>query len=38
MLATQSLDGIDTEGDPQALQQLLAVLDTPDKQFAIVTP
>ena len=38
MLATQSLDGIDTEGDPQALQRLLAVLDTPDKQFAIVTP
>jgi len=38
MLATQSLDGIDTDGDPHALQRLLGVLDTSDKQFAIVTP
>jgi alkyl sulfatase BDS1-like metallo-beta-lactamase superfamily hydrolase len=38
MLATHTLDGIDTQGDPQALQQLLGLLDTSDKQFAIVTP
>jgi alkyl sulfatase BDS1-like metallo-beta-lactamase superfamily hydrolase len=38
LLATQSLDGIDAEGDPQALTTLLALLDTADKNFAIVTP
>jgi alkyl sulfatase BDS1-like metallo-beta-lactamase superfamily hydrolase len=37
-LATQSLDGIDAEGDPRALTTLLALLDTADKNFAIVTP
>ncbi len=38
MLAMQSLDGIDAEGDMQALTTLLALLDTADKNFAIVTP
>jgi alkyl sulfatase BDS1-like metallo-beta-lactamase superfamily hydrolase len=38
LLATHSLDGIDAEGDTQALTTLLALLDTADKNFAIVTP
>jgi alkyl sulfatase BDS1-like metallo-beta-lactamase superfamily hydrolase len=38
LLATRRLDGIDAEGDPRALTTLLALLDTPDKNFAIVTP
>lgn len=38
LLATGSLDGIQTTGDRGALRTLLGVLDTPDKQFAIVTP
>jgi alkyl sulfatase BDS1-like metallo-beta-lactamase superfamily hydrolase len=38
MLATQSLDGIDADGDKQALATLLGLLDSPVKNFAIVTP
>jgi linear primary-alkylsulfatase len=38
MLATQRLDGIDADGDKQALATLFGLLDTPDKNFAIVTP
>jgi alkyl sulfatase BDS1-like metallo-beta-lactamase superfamily hydrolase len=38
LLATGSLDGIQTTGDSGALRTLLGVLDTPDKGFAIVTP
>jgi alkyl sulfatase BDS1-like metallo-beta-lactamase superfamily hydrolase len=38
LLATGSLDGIQTAGDTGALRTLLSVLDTPDKEFAIVTP
>jgi alkyl sulfatase BDS1-like metallo-beta-lactamase superfamily hydrolase len=38
LLATQSLDGVQAEGDTRALTKLLDVLDTADNQFAIVTP
>jgi alkyl sulfatase BDS1-like metallo-beta-lactamase superfamily hydrolase len=38
MLAGNGLDGIQTQGDPGALHQLLGLLDTPDPGFAIVTP
>jgi alkyl sulfatase BDS1-like metallo-beta-lactamase superfamily hydrolase len=38
LLATQSLDGITADGDQQALATLLGLLETPDKEFAIVTP
>lgn len=38
MLAGNGLDGIQTAGDLDALQQLLGLLDTPDPGFAIVTP
>jgi alkyl sulfatase BDS1-like metallo-beta-lactamase superfamily hydrolase len=38
LLATGSLDGIQTTGDRGALRTLLDVLDTPDNEFAIVTP
>jgi alkyl sulfatase BDS1-like metallo-beta-lactamase superfamily hydrolase len=38
MLATRRLDGIDADGDQQALATLFGLLDTPDKNFAIVTP
>ncbi|WP_035799502.1 alkyl/aryl-sulfatase [Kitasatospora mediocidica] len=38
LLAGSGLEGIDHSGDPQALAELLAVLDTPEPNFAIVTP
>jgi alkyl sulfatase BDS1-like metallo-beta-lactamase superfamily hydrolase len=38
MLAGNGLEGIQTNGDPGALHQLLGLLDTPDPGFAIVTP
>ena len=38
MLATQRLDGIAADGDQQALTTLIGLLDTPDKEFPIVTP
>ena len=38
LLATQSLDGIDADGDKQALATLLGLLDSPVRNFAIVTP
>ena len=38
MLAGHGLDGIQHTGDPAALGRLMAVLDTPDPAFAIVTP
>ena len=38
LLATGSLDGAETTGDQGALRTLFGVLDTPDNQFAIVTP
>ncbi|MEU8585763.1 alkyl sulfatase dimerization domain-containing protein [Streptomyces sp. NPDC048664] len=38
MLAGGGTQGISMTGDPHLLTSLLAVLDTPDKEFAIVTP
>ena len=38
MLDTQSLAGVQAEGDQQALATLLGVLDTADPQFNIVIP
>ncbi len=38
LLGGAGLDGIQTAGDPNVLGRLLAVLDTPDPSFAIVTP
>ncbi|MFI6317587.1 alkyl/aryl-sulfatase [Nonomuraea sp. NPDC050556] len=38
MVAAQSMDGVRTEGDPQAIATLLGLLDTPDRNFNIVTP
>ncbi|MEV4894797.1 alkyl sulfatase dimerization domain-containing protein [Nonomuraea sp. NPDC055795] len=38
MIATHSHDGVRSEGDPQALITLLGLLDTPDRDFNIVTP
>lgn len=38
LIATGSLEGIDVQGDPKALQRLLAVTDRPDPDFPIVTP
>jgi alkyl sulfatase BDS1-like metallo-beta-lactamase superfamily hydrolase len=38
LLAGGGLDGIEHAGDPAALSRLLAVLDTPDPAFPIVTP
>ena len=38
MLGGNGLEGIQTQGDPGALHQLLSLLDTPDPGFAIVTP
>lgn len=37
-LAGQGLDGVATDGDPTALTRLLALLDTADPDFPIVTP
>ncbi|MER5867885.1 alkyl sulfatase dimerization domain-containing protein [Kitasatospora sp. NPDC002040] len=38
LLAGQQPDGIESSGDPGALATLFAALDTPDPNFAIVTP
>jgi len=38
LLAGQDPPGVERSGDPSALQRLLALLDTPDPGFAIVTP
>jgi alkyl sulfatase BDS1-like metallo-beta-lactamase superfamily hydrolase len=38
MLATQRLDGITADGNQQALATLIDLLDTPEKDFPIVTP
>jgi len=38
LLAGQGLNGISHEGDPDALKRLLSHLDSPDPNFAIVTP
>jgi len=32
------MDGITVDGDPAVLGRLMAVLDAPDPDFAIVTP
>jgi alkyl sulfatase BDS1-like metallo-beta-lactamase superfamily hydrolase len=37
LLAGQ-MDGVSVEGDPTVLGRLMAVLDAPDPDFAIVTP
>ncbi|GAA4843364.1 alkyl/aryl-sulfatase [Kitasatospora terrestris] len=38
VLAGQGLDGITLDGDPAVLARLVALLDTPDPNFAVVTP
>jgi alkyl sulfatase BDS1-like metallo-beta-lactamase superfamily hydrolase len=38
LLAGRGLDGIEHTGDPAVLTRLLALLDTPDPAFPIVTP
>ncbi|MFC3965259.1 alkyl/aryl-sulfatase [Nocardia jiangsuensis] len=38
ILAGKGLDGISHSGDPAVLQRLFGLLDTPDPDFAIVTP
>jgi linear primary-alkylsulfatase len=38
LLASGSLDGIETAGDPGVLQTLLSLTDQPDPSFPIVTP
>jgi hypothetical protein len=38
LLAGHGLDGIEHTGDPAALGRLLALLDTPDSAFPVVTP
>ena len=38
LLAGSGLDGIEHTGDPAVLSRLLALLDTPDPAFPIVTP
>ena len=38
LLAGRGLDGIEHTGDPGALTKLMALLDTPDPAFPIVTP
>jgi alkyl sulfatase BDS1-like metallo-beta-lactamase superfamily hydrolase len=37
-LAGHGLDGVTTDGDPAVLTRLLALLDTPDPDFPVVTP
>ena len=37
-MAGSGLDGIDHHGDAGVLGRLLALLDTPDRGFPIVTP
>ena len=38
VLAGQGLDGVTVDGDPKVLSTLTGFLDTPDPDFAIVTP
>jgi alkyl sulfatase BDS1-like metallo-beta-lactamase superfamily hydrolase len=38
MVASQSLDGIQTDGDPRVLSTLMGLLDDVDRDFDIVTP
>lgn len=38
LLAGHGLDGIEHTGDPAALSKLMALLDTPDPAFPIITP
>ena len=38
LMAGRGLEGIEHTGDPGVLQTLLGVLDTPNPEFAIVTP
>jgi alkyl sulfatase BDS1-like metallo-beta-lactamase superfamily hydrolase len=38
LLAGQTPEGIDTDGDTTTLRRLLAVMDAPDPSFPIVTP
>ena len=38
LLGGQGLAGIDVDGDPGVLARLLALTDTPDPSFAVVTP
>lgn len=38
LLASGSLDGITTTGDPSVLKTLLSLTDEPDPNFAVVTP
>jgi hypothetical protein len=38
MLATGSLDGVDTTGNPGVLQTLMNLTDEPDPNFAVTTP
>lgn len=38
VIAGPGLDGVTVQGDPQTLQRLLGLLDTPDPNFPIVTP
>ncbi|MGW8885274.1 alkyl/aryl-sulfatase [Streptomyces sp. NPDC055749] len=38
VIAGHGLDGVGVEGDPGVLKRLVGLLDTPDPNFAIVTP
>ncbi len=38
LLASARPDGIDLSGDPGVLGRLMALIDDPDPDFAIVTP
>jgi alkyl sulfatase BDS1-like metallo-beta-lactamase superfamily hydrolase len=38
LLASGSLEGIETSGDPSVLGTLMSLTDEPDPSFAIVTP
>ncbi|TLQ42249.1 alkyl/aryl-sulfatase [Streptomyces marianii] len=38
VLAGRGLDGATVDGDPAVLNRLFSLLDTPDPQFAVVTP
>jgi alkyl sulfatase BDS1-like metallo-beta-lactamase superfamily hydrolase len=38
LLATGSLEGIETSGDQSVLGTLMSLTDQPDPNFAIVTP